>query len=323
MTNLLARPYSKFKKYYNYASSSTNAAYDLIPVTSNKIIVYKYLDSNELIVPIAFWIGNEIQKKRNGLLYKNSEKSMSPIGLNIEYINLKNLQIDYPSLLNQSAKQTTLIKSNNSFIKLNNPSIFNTIYESRIYKNTPNESFDLLFPNKKSQDSISFIVEVIFFEKPKEDIIFLMDEEVMTIKNIINNKINFLYYPKFLKHKLVVRSKYSQKIFSILIKKHIDSIKLLNNNGNDNINNTISIGSERNIYYKITTSDSSFEFYGNSTENKINTHVIPNKTKNNLLIDLWYFDPLNNNWVLKNKFINKPEKHSNINFINDSFFISK
>jgi len=116
--NQITQPHKKFIDNYNYITKSSNIAYSLINDSSSKIGVIRLPNAIDLMHPVAFWVGNQIYNKKNGLIYIEKYNSLHMLGINIEqHNNYKNHDFSYFNKDDFRLDENIIFKDINSYFR--------------------------------------------------------------------------------------------------------------------------------------------------------------------------------------------------------------
>ena len=159
--NYVIDPYLKLKTFNNESYENSNTAYGLIEKNSEKLLLYNLSDAKTPMHPIAFWIGSKIYQKKQGLTFKQDEGSMHMYDIDIESIKIDKDDTISNIKVSPESNVTTLVKTNNSFIKMKysdgNYSEY-SIFD--IYKKNDSQEYDIYNPSYNTKLIDTFSVKI-------------------------------------------------------------------------------------------------------------------------------------------------------------------
>lgn len=208
--NGVVQPFNQAEKHYRLPYESSQAAYKAIAESADRLVTIRLSGAEELMHPMAFWLGNKIYNndislwvypKYYQLLFKN---------MNIEYYNnedSKPFSYYRPYLTpNPDNKEVIVVKDRNTFSRIFLDSKDSRILRTAIIPYAEQKYYKIRFPDLSAYDEkikeLKFILTLSGNPKDVEEIMY--GGKPVKKVHVDNNKISFISDNMALENDLVV-----------------------------------------------------------------------------------------------------------------------
>jgi hypothetical protein len=229
-SNATIRPHEHTKDVYRKETESSIAAYTAINSAADHLVVVKLRDADQLMHPLAFWIGNKIYNNEPGLKFDENSGAMRIHNMIIEYYENKSEStfefyrkyIDHPT----KGDSIVLFKSDNLFFRVLNDDSKNKLYRAAVIPGAEQDSFEINLPTKLSElgDGVALKFELTLNGDIPKSIFVSYGGKNHELSNVQGRKISFLTNDVALKNELrVVSSVEGNTNLVKLIEVYLDS----------------------------------------------------------------------------------------------------
>ena len=147
--NYVTGPYDNLVRFYKEINRTSNAAYDVLGSSANKIVVVRLRDAPDLVHPIAFWIGNQIYHQSPVLSYFPNHNILRMKNMYIErYSNANNKSFSFfESLLEDySGESKVLFKDLNLYFTFPDKGSNNVVYHGSVFSKPVDGAYKVYIP---------------------------------------------------------------------------------------------------------------------------------------------------------------------------------
>jgi hypothetical protein len=229
-SNATIRPHELTKELYQKETESSIAAYTAINSGADHLVVVKLRDAEQLMHPLAFWIGNKIYNNEPGLKFDENSGAMRIHNMLIEYYENKSEGtfefyrkfIDHPI----KGDPIVLFKSNNLFFRVLNDDSKNNLYRAAVIPEAKQDSFEINLPTKVSSlsNGVALKFELTLNNDIPKSIFVTYGGKSYELSSAQERKISFLTNDTALKNELrVVSSAQGNTNLIKLIEVYLDS----------------------------------------------------------------------------------------------------
>ena len=216
LVNEIVQPFKKADLLYGFPRKSSQAAYKAINEGADRIVIVRLPEAEELMHPMAFWMGNKIYNKEPSLWLYPEYYQLLFKNMNIEFYNNEEYQpFSYfrPFLISRPGnKEVVVFKNKNLFSRIYLDSNDRKVLRAAAIPYAPCDYFNLNFPDISKYSTkthkLEFVLTVFSNPDAVDEILYGGNE--ITNWKVSGNKISFINSDLSLENNLVVKSELDQ-----------------------------------------------------------------------------------------------------------------
>jgi hypothetical protein len=196
--NYVTKPYNNLVHFYKEINRTSNAAYNVLGSSVNKIVVVRLPNAPDLVHPIAFWIGNQIYHQSPGLSYFPDHNILRMKNMYIErYSNANNNKSFsfFESLLEDyRGESKVLFKDLNLYFTFPDKDSNGVVYHGSVFSKPIDGAYKVYIPKyfRNLSSDVQLNVDVILDNPALQSYQLMYGGKLQSNSTISGNKLSFV-----------------------------------------------------------------------------------------------------------------------------------
>jgi len=219
--NYVTKPYNNLVDFYKEINRTSNAAYNVLGSSVNKIVVVRLPNAPDLVHPIAFWIGNQIYHQSPGLSYFPDHNILRMKNMYIErYSNANNNKSFsfFESLLEDyRGESKVLFKDSNLYFTFPDKDPNGVVYHGSVFSKPIDGAYKVYIPKyfRNLSSDVQLNVDVILDNPVLQSYQLMYGGKLQSNSTFSGNKLSFVIDDFSSPNEIIILNKNSGKPVSL------------------------------------------------------------------------------------------------------------